>query len=142
MDSKLIQRLDNIFAKYVKLRDTDQYGYGVCIATKKRICYKMVDGRWVSNCDAGHYISRANFQTRWMKENVNAQEVVSNRNGFSLQSMAENIESKWGVGTIERIHKKEKEFGQKTYEIDNHWLIEKIEYYEREVSILLKNKMF
>jgi hypothetical protein len=142
MDSSLVDRLDFIFSRFIKLRDTDQYGYGSCIATGKRIYYYMSNGKWVSNCEAGHYIGRANHSTRWMEVNVNAQEVMSNRGGFDSDIMASNIELKFGIGTLAAINSEKAKFGQKTYEIDQYWVRSKIDHYTREVEKMLKNKMF
>jgi hypothetical protein len=142
MDSKLVEKLDFVFSRYVKLRDTDQYGYGSCIATGKRVYYYLRNERWCSNAEAGHCVPRGNYSTRWMEENVNIQEVMSNRGGFDISVMKQNIDKKFGCGTVAMIEEKEKEFGKKTYEIDNRWIQEKIEYYHDKINMLLKDKMF
>lgn len=142
MDSKLIDRLDFIFSRYIKLRDTDEYGYGSCIATGKRVYYYLRNEKWCSNAESGHCIPRGNYATRWMEENVNIQEVMSNRGGFDIDIMKANIEKKFGVGTVDKIHEKENEFGKKTYEIDNDWIKGKIAEYQDKVDRLLIFKMF
>ena len=48
-----------IMSRVVRLRDTDKNGLGRCIATGKQIWYYKENGRTISNCDGGHYHSRA-----------------------------------------------------------------------------------
>ena len=67
---KLIIKLDNIFSKYIRLRDADKYGYCRCVTCGERLHWKKIQ--------AGHFISRKYYATRWDEENVNAQCVACN----------------------------------------------------------------
>lgn len=55
------RRLDRIFSRYIRLRDT-QDGYGKCCSCSKIITYE--EG------DAGHFINRRWLATRWREDNV------------------------------------------------------------------------
>jgi len=61
----LIKKLDRVFSEYIRKRDTDSKGYGLCCTCAKRIHYK--EGH------AGHFMSRRHYSTRWDEENVNLQ---------------------------------------------------------------------
>jgi len=61
----LIRKLDKLFSEYIRKRDTDANGYGLCCTCSKKIHYKE------GHC--GHFMSRRHYKTRWDPENVNLQ---------------------------------------------------------------------
>lgn len=63
--SKLKNKLDGLFSKYIRLRDSDEFGFGLCCTCGKRKHYKEVD--------CGHWISRACLQTRYNEYNAHFQ---------------------------------------------------------------------
>ena len=67
----LIRKLDKLFSEYMRKRDTDVNGYGLCCTCAKRIHYKE------GHC--GHFMSRRHYATRWDPENVNLQSVFYNK---------------------------------------------------------------
>ena len=66
----LIKKLDTIFSKYIRLRDADKEGYCRCCTCGEKT-------HW-SKIQAGHFISRKHYSTRWDEANVNAQCVKCN----------------------------------------------------------------
>jgi 5-methylcytosine-specific restriction endonuclease McrA len=66
----LIKRLDTVFSKYIRLRDADTEGYCRCST-----CGEV--HHW-TKIQAGHFISRKHYATRWNEENVHAQCVACN----------------------------------------------------------------
>lgn len=66
----LIKRLDTVFSKYIRLRDSDPEGYCRCST-----CGEV--HHW-TKIQAGHFISRKHYSTRWDEENVHAQCVACN----------------------------------------------------------------
>lgn len=62
--SKLIDRLDTVFSKYIRRRDCG-IGYGRCISCNSLIEFKT--------CDCGHYINRQHMALRYDEQNCNAQ---------------------------------------------------------------------
>ena len=66
----LIKRLDTIFSKYIRQRDSDDEGYCRCCT-----CGEV--HHW-TKIQAGHFISRKHYATRWDESNVNAQCVKCN----------------------------------------------------------------
>lgn len=128
-----------IFSRYIKLRDTNQYGHGRCIDTNKSIFYKRENGKWVSNSDAGHYITREIKTIMFDEMNVHAQLSSANRS-MVFQDYRNNLISKIGLENVESLEAKKYEFGNKNYvDLDYHAIF--VEY-SAKVEQLLKNKMF
>jgi hypothetical protein len=65
------------FSRYVRLRDSDQSGYGKCISCSKILwVWRFEDGmvKWNHNSHAGHYYSRGASKSLYYDEkNVNLQ---------------------------------------------------------------------
>ena len=66
----LIKKLDTVFSKYIRLRDADKEGYCRCST-----CGEV--HHW-TKIQAGHFISRKHYATRWNEDNVHAQCVACN----------------------------------------------------------------
>lgn len=60
----VIRKLDTIFSKFIRQRDTQQ-GYGHCCSCSKLLSYE--------DSDAGHFINRRHMATRWREDNVHLQ---------------------------------------------------------------------
>ena len=58
----LIRKIDKVFSEYIRKRDSNKDGYGVCCTCAKKIHYK--------DAHAGHFMSRRHYATRWDEENV------------------------------------------------------------------------
>ena len=66
----LIKKLDAVFSKYIRLRDADQEGYCRCATCGEKTHWTKIQ--------AGHFISRKHYATRWDERNVHAQCVACN----------------------------------------------------------------
>jgi hypothetical protein len=53
MKKSKIEILDELLSKYIRLRDSDEYGMVRCISCGKRMHWK--------ESDCGHYVSRSNI---------------------------------------------------------------------------------
>lgn len=58
-------KIDKVFHRYIRLRDTSDSGWGECITCNKTIHF--------SESQAGHFIGRQHKSTRWDERNVNLQ---------------------------------------------------------------------
>ena len=66
--SRLVRRIDTVFSRYIRLRDSfpTQAGRMVrCIS-----CGRIVP---LEDCDCGHYVNRSHMATRWDEDNCHAQ---------------------------------------------------------------------
>ena len=70
--SKLIKKLDVIFSQYIRLSRSDKNGFCTCITCGKK-------GHWKNGgIQAGHFMSRKHYSTRWNEDNVHPQCVQCN----------------------------------------------------------------
>lgn len=65
MDRKLIEKLDKFFSIYIRTKDANEFGIVKCYTCGQYHHWKQVD--------AGHYISRRHYGTRWQEKNVKPQ---------------------------------------------------------------------
>jgi hypothetical protein len=66
--TKAVKKLDTVFSKFVRQRDMEN-GYGKCCS-----CKKLIEAG-----DAGHFINRRWYSTRWHEQNVHLQCLSCNR---------------------------------------------------------------
>lgn len=70
--SKLIKKLDVVFSQYIRLKAADKRGMCTCVT-----CGKV--GHWKNGgMQAGHFMSRKHYSTRWNEDNVAVQCVSCN----------------------------------------------------------------
>lgn len=63
--SGLIKKVDKAFSRFIRKRDTDEYGWCECVTCLRRFPYEEIQ--------AGHFIKRGHASTRWDERNVYAQ---------------------------------------------------------------------
>jgi hypothetical protein len=68
--SKLVKKLDVVFSQYIRLSNADNNGYCICITCNKKFFWKEIQ--------AGHFMSRKHYSTRWDERNVKPQCVACN----------------------------------------------------------------
>jgi hypothetical protein len=125
----LQRKLDRIFSEYIRLRDTDENGYGRCISCGKWIHWK--EG------DAGHFCNRKHLSLRYDEKNVNLQCRSCNRfdEGNTI-GYNRGLVEKYGDGVINYL----------TIKKFNHCRLGKVEYealikeYTEKVKQLKSNK--
>lgn len=70
--SKLVKKLDAVFSQWVRLSNADSRGFCTCVTCGKQ-------GHWkTGGIQAGHFISRKHYSTRWDERNVKPQCVACN----------------------------------------------------------------
>jgi hypothetical protein len=129
--SKLRDTLDQVFSKYIRLRDTDKHGYGYCIDCRERIEWK--------NVQCGHFISRQAMATRWDEQNCQAQKDGCNmfKQGRQFE-FGIGLDHLYGPGTAEQILTRSREIKKwAAFELK-----EMIQHYNEKVAELLKSKQF
>lgn len=68
--SKLVKKLDTVFSQYIRLSNADNNGYCTCVTCNKTFFWKEIQ--------AGHFMSRKHYSTRWDERNVKPQCVRCN----------------------------------------------------------------
>jgi len=84
----LKKKLDTIFSEYIRRRDSDDDGYGICCTCCCVIHWK--------DADAGHYVRRGINMTRYHEQNVHLQCRKCNRGGERNASYAKFLIEKYG----------------------------------------------
>ena len=127
--NKRYATLDKWFSRFIRLRDTDHFGYGTCITCSKRYPFQKLD--------AGHWQSRAKMATRFDERNVHSQCVSCNRfNGGESYSHGYQIAIKYGEEVKDRIEYKSNGAYHMTDDERKHLT----EYYRTKVRKLLNEK--
>ena len=116
--SKIVKKLDTIFSKYIRKRNSI-YGKAKCFT-----CGKIDEWK---NLQCGHFQSRRHYSTRWHEVNCQVQCAGCNVFKYGEQykfSLA--LDSQFGANTAENLSI----LAQTQIKIETFELLEKIKYYE------------
>ena len=117
----LVKRLDNIFSQYIRLRNANAQGISECYTCGKQDHWKSLQ--------AGHFMSRKHYATRWDEDNVEVQCMGCNVYRYGEQYLfAKHL----GEDKADRLLIKSRQI-QKFTDIE---LLELIEYYKHKVDNL------
>lgn len=120
--SKLVKKLDVLFSQYIRLSNADSRGYCTCVTCSRKFHWK--------NIQAGHFMSRRHYSTRWDENNVKPQ--CPKCNVFS-QGEQYKFSKYLGDKLSEELLAKSKEITKfTTVDIENM-----IEYYSKKLKPLL-----
>lgn len=129
--STLKNKLDKIFSEYIRLRDTDENGYGQCIDCGRSAPYDELD--------AGHFVGRRHLSTRWDEENVHAQHRYCNRflNGRQYE-YGQALDHKYYEGKADELIQKSHEI----FKVTPQWLQWQIDLLKDKIQQLKESKNF
>tara|TARA_R110000803_G_scaffold14887_4_gene41327 strand:+ start:1306 stop:1731 length:426 start_codon:yes stop_codon:yes gene_type:complete len=98
--SKLVKKLDIVFSQYVRMSNANSQGVCTCVTCGKQ-------GYWKSDgIQAGHFMSRRHFSTRWDESNVLPQCIKCN---MYTQGEQYKYSLHLGVATSDLLLKKSRE---------------------------------
>lgn len=126
------------FNKYIRLRDTDDNGFGNCISSGRILKYGTDEAQ------AGHYFSAGHYQSlRFNEHNVNLQSKADNyyKHG-NLLEYRKNLIKKIGLESVEALEEFAERSKKETYKEDRFLYIEIIELYKEKCKKLERQKMF
>lgn len=122
-------KLDKVFSQFIRLRDSDENGFGECCTCSKRIHWKE------AHC--GHFISRRHLGTRWDERNTALQCAYCNVYCQGQQYFfSVSIEKRWGRGTVDELINLSKQ----TVKITQAEYVERINLYKKKVKQLENKK--
>lgn len=125
----LIEKLDKVFSKYIRLRDSKPYGYRMfrCIS-----CGRFLP---IEQADCGHYRSRTHMSTRFSEDNCNGECRRCNRmDGDHLLGYRANLVKKIGEGRVALL-----DYESTQYKHWDEFELEKlIQYYTALVAMMRK----
>jgi hypothetical protein len=120
--SKIVKKLDAVFSQYIRLSNADKNGYCTCVTCGKKYHWKQIQ--------AGHFMSRKHYSTRWLEDNVKTQCFSCNVMQFGLQY---KFSKYLGNNLSEELYNKSKEVVKFTTDE----LQDKITYYSEQVKKFL-----
>ena len=98
----LVNKLDRVFSRFVRLRDADNDGHISCVTCGSKHHWK--------DCHAGHFVKRQHMAVRWDERNVNAQCCRCNLYmGGCQDEYAYHIANTMGQGTLAELLDKKRE---------------------------------
>lgn len=121
----LIRKLDEVFSRYIRLRDADEHGYIRCIS-----CGRI---HHFSKMQNGHFINRKHMSTRFDEQNCNGQCIKCNMYDEGCNAGYEfGLKRKYGPQIINILYLR-----KHTYKKwDSFELEALIEHYKKEVKKL------
>ena len=114
----IVKQLDTVFSQYIRRRDSqdDMCSCSTCGVVKP-----------IKQMQAGHFMSRGKYSTRWDETNVHAQCAGCNMWKQGQQyKMSIHIDQKYGAGTAEELMNK----SNRTAKFTDSDLIELINKYK------------
>lgn len=131
MTSSTLNKLDNAFSEYIRLRDADDNGYIRCCTCNKPMFWKYAQD--------GHYLDRGFTATRYCVKNNHSQ--CNDCNCFSqkddmLDAYEEFLINKYGEGIIEELEALKKT----TCKISEREAQEMIKEFRYKIKILKQEK--
>lgn len=126
------------FHKFIRLRDTDDNGYGNCISSGQRLKYGTEE------CQAGHWFPGGHYKAlEFNADNVNLQGKSDNYYKSGAGPMYRiNLIKKIGPYRVEELERIALISKRTSFKEDRFLMIEIIEKYKIKVKQLSKTKMF
>jgi len=109
---KLVKKLDKIFSQYTRAKFMDDTGMIECYTCGVKKSFNQIQ--------AGHFMSRKSYSTRWLEKNVMPQCVGCNMFKQGMQyEFGKRLDKDFGIGTAERINQLSKQTKKiSTYDLE------------------------
>jgi len=120
---KLVKKLDAVFSEYVRKSNADSNGICTCVTCDRQFYWKQIQ--------AGHFMSRKHYSTRWDLENVKPQ--CPKCNVFN-QGEQYKYSLYLGKETAEKLLAKSRQIQKFTYD-DIETLINQYKSYLKSIKI-------
>ena len=136
--TQLKNRAKHYFHKYIRLRDTDDFGYGTCISSGRMLRYGT------ESAQAGHFYSAGHYPAlEFDEDNVHLQSKADNyfKSG-NLIEYRKVLSAKIGEERLKRLDLKAEQNKHKAFRVTREYYIDLIETYKKKVKELSKEKMF
>ena len=126
------------FNQFIRLRDTDDNGYGNCISNGQRLKYGT------KQAQAGHFFPGGQFKNlEFNEDNVHLQSLSDNYYGHSQGAMySVNLLSKIGQERFLKLQQLAQQSKRNLFKEDRFLMIDIIETYKLKVKELSKSKNF
>jgi hypothetical protein len=120
---KLVKKLDKVFSQYIRASEMDINGYIEC--------YTCRANKKFTEIQAGHFMSRKSYSTRWDEYNVFPQCVGCNifKSGMQFE-FGRRLDEDFGKGFAEEMQRK----SRKIVKISTAELRDMIELYQKKLQ--------
>ena len=127
--SKVVKDLDAIFSQYIRLKESDEYGFCICVTSGQKMFW--------TEAQCGHFVSRGKYPTRWDETNCHPQSVYSNifLKGDYINYTIYMID-RYGREYVDELIDRSKQ----SVKIPTAELVDKIDYYKIEVTRIKAEK--
>lgn len=125
------------FNRYIRLRDTNENGYGMCISSGRTV-------RWGVNLHAGHFYAAGHYETlRYNEDNVHAQSHSDNTHkSGNLLEYRKRLLAKIGAERMAALERKAAMDAKAVKVWDRLSLINVIEVYRAKAKAMATRKNF
>lgn len=120
--SRLVKKLDVLFSQYTRLSNSDKDGFCTCVTCGKKYHWKKIQ--------AGHFMSRKHYSTRWMEDNVKPQ-------CFSCNVMQHGKQYEFGLYLGNNLSEKIHSISKSIVKFTDDDLEDKIKYYSDKLKLFL-----
>ena len=122
-EPSLVERLDRVFSKYIRLRDANDDGTFTCISCGRRLP--------IEQAQCGHFYPRGKMSTRFDEDNCHSECVECNCfDQKHLEGYRKNLIAKVGEDRVMELDKRAKEMKKWSH----YELKELIEYYKEKIK--------
>ena len=121
--SRRIRYLDVAFSKYIRLKSADKTGYCTCVTCGRDYHYK--------NIQAGHFMSRKHYSTRWDERNVHPQ-------CYGCNVMQQGKQYEFSIFLGNEVSQDLLQLSKRIVKYTDQELLEMQKYYENLVQVLEK----
>lgn len=127
---KLIEKLDTVFSRYIRIKYSDSRGICQCISCMTRAPWTEIQN--------GHYMSRRYFSTRWAEDNCRPQCVACNIfNQGNIQMYRRGLIKEIGEQRVDLIEARAR---QESFKYSEFELNAMLQFYTKEVERIAKEK--
>ncbi len=134
--SQLLKLATTHFNKYIRNRDSDSTGYGVCISSGQPLRVPS------SNSHAGHFYSAGKYpELRYNEDNVHLQGKSDNYfNGGNLLEYRKRLINKIGIERVEQLDQTVAQSKRTIHKWCRFYLVEVIETYKQKSKEVEKHR--
>jgi len=122
--SRIVKYLDIAFSRYIRLKNADKTGYCTCVTCNREYHYKKIQ--------AGHFMSRKNYSTRWDERNVYPQ-------CYGCNVMQQGKQYEFSLFLGKQVSEELLYLSKKIVKFSDIELTEMKKYYENLVQVLEKS---
>ncbi len=114
----IMNTADRVYSEYIRKKEANRHGYCACVTCG-------VTRKWNDRMDAGHYVNRDDWPTRFDDKNVHPQcQCCNRRNSGRRSRYAVYLKNRYGPMVLDRLDRKSRLVKQFTLDDLKGWVKE------------------